>query len=309
MSAIGRNQSLLDARARVDGSLPFVLNLKLPGMLAARVLRSPHSHARIMRLDTTAAERMPGVAVVLTGRELADAANVNHLYGVRHKDQPILAVDRVRFVGEPVMAVAAETIEQADAALASVEVEYEPLPAVDGELEAIASGAPLLHEDAANNVVTHYKLRHGDIAAAFAASDLVIEETYTSPAAQHVTMEPHVSIAQFTDDGLILHTASQAPYTVRGALAGIFNLPPERVRVQVGPLGGGYGGKGHIRLEPLTAALAWKAGGRPVRLATTRAEEFVVVTKHPVTMRIKTGVKRDGTLVAREVDCWWNGGA
>jgi CO/xanthine dehydrogenase Mo-binding subunit len=161
----------------------------------------------------------------------------------------------------------------------------------------------------AENQVTHYQLRHGDVDAAFAASDYVIEETYTSPAAQHVTMEPHVSLAQFAEGQLTVYTASQAPYAVRKTLAEIFGLPPSQVRVFVGPLGGGYGGKGHIWLEPLVAALAWKTGGRPVKLVATRAEEFVIVTKHAATISIKTGVMRDGTLMAREVTSWWNVGA
>lgn len=309
MSVIGQATPLLDARRRVDGSLPFVLNLRLPGMLHAKVLRSPYPHARIMRLDPSAAAQMPGVVAVLTGRELAEAPGISHLYGLRQKDQPVLAVDKVRFVGEPVVAVAAETADQAEAALAAIEVEYDPLPAVDGELEACAPGAPLVHDGVAGNMGTHYKLRHGDVEAAFARCDVVLEETYTSPAAQHVTLEPHVTLAQFEAGGLTVHSTSQAPYAVRSALAGIFGLAPERVSVKVGPLGGGYGGKGHLRLEPLVAALAWKTGGRPVRLEATRAEEFVIVTKHPATVRLKTGARRDGTLVAREVDVWWNIGA
>jgi len=309
MSTIGTAQPLLDARERVEGSVPFVLNMTLPGMLHAKVLRSPYAHAVIRRVDTAAARQMDGVVAVLTGRELAEAGEVQHLYGVGLKDQPILAVDRVRFVGEAVVAVAAEKIEQAEAALAAVEVDYEPLPAVDGELDAIAPGASILHDEVCDNIVTYHKLRHGDVAAGFAASDLVIEETYTSPAAQHVTMEPHVSLAQFADGRLTVHTASQAPYAVRSVLAGIFGMQPDQVRVLVGPLGGGYGGKGNVRLEPLVAALAWKSGGRPVKLVATRAEEFVIVTKHAATIKIKTGALRDGTLLARELTCWWNVGA
>ena len=309
MSVVGSAQPLLDARARVDGSLPYILNMTLPGMLHAKVLRSPYPHARITRVDTSAAEQIPGVVAVLTGRELAEAPGIQHLYGMGLKDQPILAFDTVRYVGEAVAIVAAETIEQAEAALTAIEVDYAELPSVDGELEALAADAPALHAGVANNIVTYHKLRHGDVDAAFAASDLVIEETYTSPAAQHVTMEPHVSLAQFDAGRLTVHTASQAPYLIRQTLAGIFGMDAKDVRVIVGPLGGGYGGKGHIRIEPLVAALAWKTGGRPVKLVATRAEEFVIVTKHAATIKLKTGVMRDGTFMAREMNVWWNVGA
>ena len=300
---------MLDARARVDGSLPYILNLTLPGMLHARVLRSPYPHARITRLDTTTAAQAPGVVAVITGRELAEDGGINYLYGIGHPDQPILAVDKVRYVGEAVAMIAAETIGQAESALDSIEVGYEPLPSVENELDAITPGAPILHEGVDGNIIRHFKLRHGDVEAAFAASDHVIEETYSSPAAQQVTMEPHVSVAQFDGHQLTVHTASQSPFGVRRVLAEIFNLKPEQVRVIVGPLGGGYGAKGHVRLEPLVAALARKTNGRPVKLVATRAEEFVIVTKHAATMRIKSGIMRDGTIIAREVTSWWNTGA
>jgi len=309
MKAVGQSIPLLDARARVDGSLPYILNLTLPGMLYGKVLRSIHPHARLARIDTTAAARATGVRAVVTGQELANDKRFNHLYGIGHNDQPILAVDKVRYVGEAIALVAAETSEQAEAALDLIEVGYESLPSIDNELEAIAPGAPVVHDGVNLNIIRHFKLRHGDIEAAFAASDHVIEELYSSPAAQQVTLEPHVTLAQFTDGQLTVHTASQSPYGVRRVLAEIFNLSPEQVRVIVGPLGGGYGAKGHVRLEPLAAVLAWKTNGRPVKITATRADEFVIVTKHAASMRIKSGIMDDGTITAREVTSWWNTGA
>ncbi len=309
MNAVGQSIPYLDARARVDGSLPYILNLNLPGMLHAKVLRSIHPHARLVRIDTTAAASAPGVVTVLTGQELADDRRINHIYGIGLGDQPILAVDRVRYVGEAIVGLVAETVEQAEFALDLIEVEYESLPFIDNEVEAVAPGAPILHAGSSTNVVSHSKLRHGDVESAFAASDYVIEEIFSSPTAQQVTLEPHVSLAQFTDGRLTVHTSSQSPFGVRRVLTEIFNLKPDQVRVIVGPLGGGYGAKGHIRLEPIIAALAWKIGGRPVKLVATRAEEFVIVTKHAATMRIKSGIMRDGSITARDVTSWWNTGA
>jgi CO/xanthine dehydrogenase Mo-binding subunit len=173
----------------------------------------------------------------------------------------------------------------------------------------VAGGAPVLHDSHPDNCFVHAKLRHGDVDAGFAAADEVLEEVFSSPVAQQASLEPHVAAAQWLEGKLTVWSATQAPYAVKNALIEIFGLPPEAVRVIVPPLGGGYGGKGHIRLEPMVAALAWKVGGRPVKLVLTRAEEFVTVTKHAATIRIKTGFKRDGTLTARQVTIYWNGGA
>jgi CO/xanthine dehydrogenase Mo-binding subunit len=298
-----------DSVARVTGSLPYGVNVRLPGMLAARVLRSPLPHARIVSINTDAAKAAAGVVAVLTAADFDGPDAPTLLYGFKDKDQPVVARERVRYVGEPVALVAAETLAEADEALALVEVEYEELPAVYSVADAMAPGAPTLHEAHPDNCFVHSKLRHGDLEAGFAAADEIVEETFDSPLAQQVSLEPHVTAVQWADGRLTVWTASQAPYMVRATLADIFHIPPEDVRVIVPPLGGGYGGKGHLRIEPMVAALAHKTGGRPVKLVLTRAEEFVTVTKHAVTIRIKTGFKRDGSLTARQVTLHWNGGA
>jgi CO/xanthine dehydrogenase Mo-binding subunit len=306
--AIGESVPMLDSVARVTGAVPYGINLKLPDMLFAKVLRSPFPHARVVKLDASAAEQLPGVVAVVTAADF-ESGQPELVYGFQIKDQSIVARDRVRYVGEPVALVAAETIEQAEAALALIDVEYEELPAVYDALDAMQSAAPVLHESYADNCFVHSKLRHGDVEAGFADADEIIEETFTSPLAQQTSLEPHVALAQWNDGQLTVWTAAQAPYGVRRVLAGIFGLAPEAVRVIVPPLGGGYGGKGHVRIEPLVAALAWKVNGRPAKLALTRAEEFVTVTKHAARITIKSGVKRDGTFTARQVTIHWNGGA
>ena len=334
--SVGESVPMLDSVARVTGTVPYATNLRLPDMLVAKVLRSPVPHARILRIDVKAAEQLPGVVAVLTAADLDHPGGPASMYGLVKKDQPVVARDRVRYIGEPVAAVAAETVEIAEEALALVDVDYEELPAVYDALAAMQPGAPTLHADCLDNCFVHRKLRHGDPAtprqardvagsgqaleAGFAAADEIIEETFTSPMAQHAALEPHVTAAQWTDGHLTVWSAAQAPYHVRRVLAELFDLNPEDVRVIVPPLGGGYGGKGHVRLEPLVAALAWKASalkgfqarrvsGRPVKLTLTRAEEFVTVTKHAAVINIKSGVKRDGTFTARQVTAYWNGGA
>jgi CO/xanthine dehydrogenase Mo-binding subunit len=225
------------------------------------------------------------------------------------KDQPVVAGERVRYIGEPVALVAAESAQIAEAALELIEVDYEELPAVYEVMAAIQPDAPTLHDSFPDNRFRHAKLRHGDLEAGFAQADEIIEETFTSPLAQHVALEPHVTTAQWVDGQLTVWSTAQAPHRVRIVLAELFGIGPENVRVIVPPLGGGYGGKGHVRLEPMVAALAWKVGGRPVKLTLTRAEEFVTVTKHAATITIKSGVKKDGAFTARQITLYWNSGA
>lgn len=299
----------LDSIDHVTGTVPYTANLNLPEMLYAKVLRSWLPHARIARIDTSRAEQLPGVVAILTAADLDQPGGPTAFYGVQHKDQPIVAKDKVRYIGEPVAIVATESIDIAEVALQAIDVEFEELPAFYNEIQAMQPGAPVLHEAHSDNCFRHAKLRHGDIEAGFAAADEIIEETYLSPTANHVTLEPHVTAAQWQDGKLTIWSATQAPSLVQQVIAEIFNLEPEAVRVMVAPLGGGYGGKGHIRLEPIVAALAWKVNGRPVKLTLTRAETFVTVNKHAATIHIKSGVKRDGTLTARQVTIHWNGGA
>jgi CO/xanthine dehydrogenase Mo-binding subunit len=224
-------------------------------------------------------------------------------------DQPVVAHDHIRYLGEPLALVAAESAEIALAALPLIEVEWEEMPAVYDAVEATNAGAPTLHDNKPGNVFRHAKLRHGDLEAGFAAADEILEETYYSPVAQQASLEPHVAAAQWANGQLTVWSATQAPYRVKEVLSELFGINPENVRVIVPHMGGGFGGKGHVRIEPMVAALAWKIGGRPVRLALTRAEEFVTVTKHAATITIKSGVKRDGTITARQVTIHWNGGA
>lgn len=302
---IGESVPMLDSVARVTGAVDYMINLRLPSMLFGRIVRSQSPHAKLLKVDITNALQVAGLVAILTGEDLGP----NAFYGVAIKDQGVVAVDRVRYVGEPIAAIAAESLEAAEEAALLIDIEYDELPSVFDAQKAIQAGAPALHEKFPNNIFKHAKLRHGDMEAAFAEADEIFEDTFTSPAAQQASLEPHVSAAQWDGERLTIWTASQAPFMVRKTLSEIFGIAPEAVRVIVPPLGGGYGGKGHIRIEPLVAAMARKTNGRPVKFVLSRAEEFVTVTKHAASITLKTGVKRDGTFTARQVTIYWNGGA
>lgn len=303
--AIGASVPMLDSFARVTGAVEYMVNLRLPDMLVGKLVRSQSPHAKLLNVDTTNAINAPGVVAILTGKDLGP----NPFYGAMMKDQGVVALDRVRFVGEPVAAIAAESLEAAEEAMLLVDIEYEEFPAVFDAQDAIKPGAPTLHEKFPNNIFKHAKLRHGDLEAAFAKADEIFEDTFTSPVAQQASLEPHVAAAQWDGDRLTVWTAAQAPFMVRKTLSELFEIPPEAVRVIVPQVGGAYGGKGHVRIEPVVAALARKTNGRPVKFILSRAEEFVTVTKHAASITLKTGVKRDGTFTARQVTIYWNGGA
>jgi CO/xanthine dehydrogenase Mo-binding subunit len=314
---------MVDARERVTGRVAFASGLRIQGMLEGKVLRSTMPHARIRGVDTSRAVRVPGVRAVLTGADLAARAGIDPWYGVVYRDQPVLAIEKVRFAGEPVAAVAAVDADSAQAALELIRVEYEELPGVFDLAAALADGASLVHEfrpaaagargsptrvAATVNVCHEFRLRKGDVELGFLGADEVYEDEFSSPPAQHVPLETHACVASLRDGRLTVWAGHQNPYGLRSQLAGIFGLPQSHVRVVVPTLGGGYGGKGQISVEAIAAALSGVAR-RPVRIRLSREEEFVTITKHAAAIRLRTGVRRDGTIVARQSTCLFNTGA
>lgn len=298
---------MADARERVVGSLPMTIDQAMPGMAYAKVVRSPVPHALIRSIETSAAATMPGVKAVITGASLADLG-VDPFYGGIRNDQPVLAIDKVRHEGEAVALVVAETEAQAEEAAGWVDVDYDELPFVTDAREAMMPGAPVVHDEWPDNDCGTWRLRHGDVETAWAQADRVFEAEYTSPPASHVPMEPHVALARFEDGALEVWTAAQAPYMVHTALKKVFALPDERLRVRTFNLGGAYGAKGGVKIEPLVACGAL-AAGCAVRLALTRSEVFHTIGKHAAHIAIRTGVKADGTIVARRVHAVYNAGA
>ena len=315
---------MIDARERVTGRVPYTIDVALPGMLEAAVLRSPLPHARVRSVDVTAARRVPGVVAVLTGADLVAWGDVRTHFGPVFRDRPILAIDKVRYVGDPIVAVAGVDRDAAREALDLVEVDYDELPAVLSIDDALADGATLIHEGPPNvgatfadvivnaaggsNICNQFRLRHGDVERGFAEADHVFEDVMTSPPVGHVPLETHAAVAHFAGGGLTVYATTQIPFMVRSQLAEIFGLPASRVRVIVRTLGGGYGAKCYPAIEPIAAVLA-RATGRPVRLHLSREEEFVTITKHAVRVRMTTGLRSDGTIVARRATCHFNTGA
>jgi len=322
---VGTSMRRVDALEKVTGAARFTGDMVVPGMLHGRVLRSPLPHARIARLEVTAAERMPGVRAVLTGADLLSAgfAGTDPYYGHAIKDRPIVAIDRVRFAGEPVAAVAADDPAAADEALLAIRVEYEELPAVTTVQAAMAAGAPPLHEGPLRpglfhglgelrreegNVCYHYRFTRGDLDRVFTEADVVVEGEYTFPAVYQYAMEPHTVIAQWGADGLTVWACCQHPYLVRAELADVFRLPLPAVRIIVPYIGGGFGSKSYTKMEPITAALARKAG-RPVRIANRIDEAMVTTRRHNMTATMRTAATRDGRVVARQCRIWLDTGA
>jgi CO/xanthine dehydrogenase Mo-binding subunit len=317
---IGESARVPDALERVTGRLGYAINHEPPGTVHLALVRSDVAHADIRSIDTAAAQRCTGVVLVLTG---ADLAGIRPRFGPVYRDQPVLAIDRVRYVGEPVAVVAATSARLARAAAAHIDVEYDELPAVFNPKDAIAPGAIVLHEQTdekgpsfadiilqgrAGNVCNMFTLRHGEGLDGFRHADRIFEHEFTTPPVQHVSMEPHAAVALYESSRLTVTTCTQTPYAVRDALAYMFDLPAARVRVIVPPVGGGFGGKTYAKVEPV-AALVSKFTGRPAKIVLSREEEFVTNSKHQSIIRLRTGVTAAGLLVARHVDALFNAGA
>ena len=321
--SVGQSISMVDSQQRVTGSIDYTLNFELPRMLHACVLHSPHAHARIVKVDASKAEKLPGVAAVLTREDLI-GDHIDPYFGLIIQDQTPVALDRVRFVGETVATVAAVDADTAAEAVELINVEYEELPVVFDPEEALRPGAPILHPgprriiagrpDVAarslegTNIVHLFKQRKGDMARGFRDSDRIFENTFFSPSANHVALEPHVTVAQVSGGQITVWTCTQNPHVVQRQLAGIFKVPIADVRVIVFTLGGGFGGKLNSKLEPAAVLLAKKTG-RPVCMVARRAECFLLGVQHGCKVKLKTGVKADGTLVAVEAHCYYNSGA
>jgi CO/xanthine dehydrogenase Mo-binding subunit len=323
LKIVGRNFARVDGREKATGRALYTVDVELPGMVFGKILRSPFPHAKLVKIDARRAEKLPGVVAVITRDDLH---TLNYYYGAAYKDQSIVAVDTVRYVGDSVAGVAATDAAIAEEALALIEVEYEELPAVDNIEAALDPGAPLVHESAAEggelhgyhyqapakfkgtNVCYQFSYARGDIAEGFKKSAYVFEHTFTFPRVQHFSMEPHATVAHVESDRITLWASSQDPFTLREHVAEIFRVPLARVRVIVPYVGGGYGGKLSVKTEPLAAALSWKAR-RPVKIVLSIEESFKTVTRHPARFRIKTGVSRDGRLLARECEIYMDTGA
>ena len=308
MRVVGTPRRKVDAAAKVTGELRFADDLSLPRMLHCKLLRSRYPHAKILGIDTSRAEALPGVVAVMTGRELPIPFGILPI----SQDEHALCPDRVRFVGDPVAAVAAIDEDTAAEACSLIRIQYEELPAIASLDDAFAAPQPQLHDYADDgNVHKVISLDFGGVDEAFASADLVREDVFFYEGNTHLPMEQHASLAQWSTDGkLTVWSSTQTPHYLHRALAKVLEMDPAHIRVIATPNGGGFGGKsdpfGH---EIVVAALARKTG-RPVKIALTREEVFYCHRgRHPVLMWIRTGVKRDGSIVAMDFKSFLDGGA
>ncbi len=319
-SPVGRSVERADGPLKLSGQAEFTGDIRLPGMLHAAVLRSPLAHARIRAVDTSAAEQADGVVAILTSDDLSD---IDPYYGHALRDRPVVALGKVRFTGEPVAVVAAETQAAAEAAIGLINADYEELPLAASLTTALTPDAPLVHEkrarpgaahglgdlpDAVGNICYSYAFRRGDTSQAFADAAVIVEGEYTFPAVYQYSMETHTTIAHWQGGELTLWSSCQHPFLVRQEIAVLFGLPLDRVRIIVPFLGGGFGSKSYTKMEPLTAAIARKAG-RPVRILNAVHESMITTRRHGMTARMRTAAAADGTLLGRECQAWLDTGA
>ncbi|MFN6953600.1 MAG: xanthine dehydrogenase family protein molybdopterin-binding subunit [Acetobacteraceae bacterium] len=314
--AVGESPARIEARDKLAGSARYVDDLSRPGMLHAAIAQSPYAHARILSCDTSKAAALPGVLAVVTGADIP-----GRRVGGMIKDETMLAVGKVRYLGEPVAAVAARDLETARLAAQLVEIEYEPLPHVLDPEAALAPGAPILHEafdsyvktmDGAGggNLVWQAALGEGDPASAWARCDVIVEGVFHTPAQYHGYMEPNGVLAEPEAGGRVLVVAScQSVHHVQQRVADELGLPMSAVRAQVPRVGGGFGGKHASNIHSITALLALRTG-RPVKLQMTRALDMEIQRcRHPARIRLKTGATKDGVILAREAEILLDGGA
>jgi nicotinate dehydrogenase large molybdopterin subunit len=303
---IGKNVRRIDTPSKVSGRLKYAGDMTMPGMLHVQVLRSPHAHARIVSIDTSAAEAMEGVECVITSADVPGEDG----FGVFVNDQPIMARGKVRYIGEAVAAVAAVDPLTAKRALSAIKVAYDPLPAVFDPHEAMRPGAPVLHEYAPDNVTKHIPIRVGDVDKGFAESDLVVEETYATQAIEHAYLEPEAGLAYVDHDGVVTIVSPDQNVTHhRHMLGRIIAKPISKVRFIMSPVGGGFGGKEDMIYQGMLALLAMKTQ-RPVRLVFTREESIISTAKrHPSRTILRMGLARDGRIRALLMNMVCDGGA
>jgi CO/xanthine dehydrogenase Mo-binding subunit len=314
---IGQSIARTDNAGKVTGEARYTADVLLPGTLWAKTLRSPYSHARIIHIDTSRAEKAEGVRAVLTGKDVAGI-----LYGRRYRDISILAQERARFMGERIVAVAADTLDQAERALDLIDVHYEELPAVFDPEAALQEGAPIIHPDVASykglpkpldhptNRFAYDVFNRGDVDAGFARADVIVENAFTVARVHQAFLEPHCCLVWIDEQERVqMWSPNKAPQGLKESMCNAFKIAPEIVCIHPVAIGGDFGGKGAPIDEPICYLLALRTG-RPVKMIMEYREEFIAgAPRHAAVLRLKTGVKRDGTIVAHQMDAFLDAGA
>src|SRR5665811_1227367 len=309
LNTVGRRVPMHDAAAKATGQAQFTDDLLQPGVLWGKLLRSPISHGRIISIDVSRAEALPGVKGVITGQDIPDRP-----YGIvpKAKDEYALARDRVRYIGDEVAAVVAVDSETAEEAVRLIEVEYEELPAVFDPLDAIKDGAPLVHDDTEGNVSAQIHKEWGNVEEGFAQADHVFEDSFYSQAVNHAPMEPHAAVATYDaqDGNLTVWSATQIPYFLKRNLATTLDIPESKVRVIKPKVGGGFGQKIDMFAKDFCAGWFARQLGLPVKFVYDRDEVFQSTRqRHPMYLTVKTGVNKDGEIVAQKITAHADGGA
>lgn len=307
-AVIGKSLPKVDAPGKAKGETVFTTDVKLPGMLQGRLLRSPLPHARILNIDASRALRLPGVKAVVTG---ADTPGIPFGYLPIYADQYPLARDKARYNGDEVAAVAAVDEDTAEEALSLIRVDYEELPAVFDPVEALREGAPQLHDKAKGNVAGEFKMHFGDVDAALASADFVREDHFVTAGVTHCPLEGHAAVASWDAAGrLTVWTSTQNPFLVQRNLARALGIPDRNLRLVVPPVGGGFGAKIEAFANEFAAIMLARKAGRPVRLVLNREEVFSATRRRiPLIIDMKTGVKKDGTILGLDTKVIADGGA
>ncbi len=323
---VGKRVPRVDVIPKITGEAKYYDDVELPGLLIGKILRSPYSHAKIKRIDTSKAEQLPGVKAVLTGRDIplkysfnyvehldtkkvssffpTDVASLRGLMPAPRADKAPLAIDKVRFIGDDIAAVAAVDEETAIDALSLIEVEFERLQAVYDPHDAMKEGAPQLHDDAPGNMAAHLFGEWGNVQEGFRQADLIVENTFKTTHQAQACMETHGCVINWDGQGNItVWTSIQVPHTFRRELARVLRVPHNKVRVLSEYVGGAFGSKTEMGAYHVICAYLAKKARAPVKLRLTREEEFMASgCRHPYTLTLKTGVKKDGSITARQVN-------
>jgi CO/xanthine dehydrogenase Mo-binding subunit len=313
-----------DYLEKVTGTAVYASDIEVPDMLHGKILRSTVPHARIANIDASAALAMPGVVAILTGDDLKDLPGSSMRWGLSLRDRPVIALDKVRYVGDPVAAVAALDEATAEEALDAIVVSYEPLPYITTAQEALAPDAPLVHEDmdilkdfyfrgecapvAGTNQFQNWAYESGDVEQAFRGDVRVFEDTFSFPMVFHYAMEPHVCLAHWRPGSLEIWSGGQTPTAIQRVCSDILGVPLACVRVHSPYVGGGFGGKASVKIDPLVAALSWKARA-PVRVCLSISESMLTCRRLDAEITLKTAVNAEGRIVAKAVRAVLNGGA
>jgi 4-hydroxybenzoyl-CoA reductase subunit alpha len=305
---VGKREPMLDAWEKATGRGRFTDDLSLPGMLYGKILRSPLPHARVLHVDLSGAEKVPGVKGAVSGKQIP-----RRKYGIvpMAKDEYALAIDKVRYIGDDVAAVVATSVEAAEEAVSKIRVEYEELPPVFDPLEAMKPGAPVIHDEVPNNVSASIRKEFGNVEKAFGESEYVFEDVFESQAINHAPLEPHAALAIADPSGRVtLWSSTQIPFFLRRNLATTLDIPESKVRIIKPKVGGGFGQKIDLFAKDFCAAFFAMKTKTPVKFVYEREEVFMSTRqRHPMRIQVKTGMKKDGTIRAQQFKVIADGGA